>query len=121
MDVEPPVSGARLCFTQQGMDEEDDDVRGWALPDGGVLLEVRGPRPLQVRLRAGDVVEVAVRSLGEGEDTAVSLLRDGARTQLASGSIAMTVGGLHGPTLAAQLRACTRDVGCEVRLRHDAR
>jgi hypothetical protein len=116
MEPDPPTTGARLLFKQDGMYEEDDSVLGWELPDGRTLVEVRGDAPRQVLLRAGDTLLVEVRQGAGYEDTTLSLERDDARTRLATGGIAMTAGGLHGPTLAAQLRAAAERCGCAVQL-----
>jgi hypothetical protein len=105
------------------MQDGDDDVYVWALPTGGVLLEVRGPRARSVELRGGDVVEVAVREVAGGNvvETEVTLVRDGARTAMASGATTITVGGLYGPALAEGLVACaTERAAFEVRLVRDS-
>ncbi len=106
----------KLAFVQHGMLDGDDDVFCWSRDDGSFVLEIRGSSPLEIVLRTGERLEVVIDRYDSGEDTELYLLRDDLRTRIATGAIAMTVQGLHGDTLAAQLRTC----GCDVRVR-DAR
>lgn len=101
-----------LRFIHRGAHDGDDDVALYA-DDQGVRIDVRGD---VTELRAGDILVVEVHAVGDGEDTTLTLIRDGVRTRLATGGISMTVQGMHGPTLADQLREWVSPIGCVVRL-----
>ena len=110
----PPVPRARLSLRQIGSHEVDDVLEVWEAPDGSVVVD--GMRPQEARLRVGDVMAIDVRGENWETETRVSLVREGARSLLASGMVTPSTDGIHGPTLATKLAPLAKRAGFVVEL-----